>query len=145
MCDCRGNYLSKNLSDQWDDRLIYGICRYSFRDNVDFRNNSWAGSGGGEKVLKIKYNRGVKELKKDTKEIIFELIRLNAPRGVQVELKENTTFFGDLKYDSLALISLLADVEEEFQLEFDDMEESLEAFETVHTFIEFVDRYMEGE
>ena len=71
----------------------------------------------------------MKELKKDTKEIIFELIRLNAPRGVQVELKENTTFFGDLKYDSLALISLLADVEEEFQLEFDDMEESLEAFE----------------
>ena len=65
-------------------------------------------------------------MKKDTKEIIFELIRLNAPRGVQVELKENTTFFGDLKYDSLALISLLADIEEEFQLEFDDMEESLE-------------------
>ena len=63
-------------------------------------------------------------MKKDTKEI-----SLNAPRGVQVELKENTTFFGDLKYDSLALISLLADIEEEFQLEFDDMEESLEAFE----------------
>ena len=56
----------------------------------------------------------MKGLKKDTKEIIFELIRLNAPRGVQVELKENTTFFGDLKYDSLALISLLADIEEEF-------------------------------
>ena len=74
-------------------------------------------------------------MKKDTKEIIFELIRLNAPRGVQVELKENTTFFGDLKYDSLALISLLAD----------DMEESLEAFENIHTFIEFVGRYVEGE
>ena len=87
----------------------------------------------------------MKELKKDTKEIIFELIRLNAPRGVQVELKENTTFFGDLKYDSLALISLLADIEEEFQLEFDDMEESLETFENIHTFIEFVDRYVEGE
>ncbi len=84
-------------------------------------------------------------MKMETKKIIFELIQLNAPRGVNVELTEDTTFFGDLKYDSLALISLLADVEEEFQFEFDDMEESLEAFETVHTFIEFVDRYMEGE
>ena len=49
----------------------------------------------------------MKGLKKDTKEIIFELIRLNAPRGVQ--------------------------------------EESLEAFENIHTFIEFVGRYVEGE
>lgn len=81
MCDCRGDYLSKNLSDQWDDRLIYGICRYSFGDNVDFRNNSWAGSGEEEKVLKI-----------EAKEFIFELIQLNAPRGVDVELTEDTTF-----------------------------------------------------
>lgn len=83
-------------------------------------------------------------MKIETKEFIFELIRLNAPRDVNIELTESTTFFGDLKYDSLALISLLADVEEEFQFEVDDMEGSLEAFETVHTFIEFVDRYMEG-
>lgn len=83
-------------------------------------------------------------LKIETKDIILELIRLNAPRNVNVKLTENTTFFDELKYDSLALISLLADIEEEFQLEFDDMEESLEAFETIHTFIQFVDGHMEG-
>lgn len=84
-------------------------------------------------------------MKKDTKEIIFELIRLNAPRGVQVELKENTTFFGDLKYDSLALISLLADIEEEFQLEFDDMEESLEALKIyIHLLSLWADMWREN-
>ena len=57
MCDCRGNYLSKNLSDQWDDRLIYGICRYSFGANADFRDTSRAGNGGEEKVLKDKDNK----------------------------------------------------------------------------------------
>ena len=31
-------------------------------------------------------------MKIETKEFIFELIQLNAPRGVDVELTEDTTF-----------------------------------------------------
>lgn len=80
----------------------------------------------------------------DVRENILELISLNAPGEVEVLLVDETSFFDDLGYDSLALISLLADLEEEYQLEFDDMEESLRAFENVGLFLEFVEKYMYG-
>lgn len=48
----------------------------------------------------------------------------------------------DLGYDSIALINLLVDVEEEFKFESKDMEESLSAFETIGCFIEFVKNNM---
>ncbi len=75
---------------------------------------------------------------------IIELIHLNASEEITREIKSETKFFEDLSFDSVALMNLLVDVEEEFGFETDDMEESLKAFETVGSFVEFVTKNKRG-
>lgn len=76
-------------------------------------------------------------------ERVSELIQLNAPQESQVPLTEDTRLLEDLGYDSIAMMSLLVDVEEEYEFETEDMEESLKAFETVKSFVEFVRKNVE--
>ncbi len=76
-------------------------------------------------------------------ERVSELIQLNAPQESQVPLTEDTRLLEDLGYDSIAMMSLLVDVEEEYGFETEDMEESLKAFETVKSFVEFVRKNVE--
>lgn len=71
-------------------------------------------------------------------ERIIELILLNAPAESRCQLTDETRLMEDLDYESIAIMSLLVDVEEEFGFEADNMEESLKAFETVGSFVEFV-------
>lgn len=71
-------------------------------------------------------------------ERVAELILLNAPEEPQEPLGEDTRLLEDLGYDSIAMMSLLVDVEEEYGFEAEDMEESLKAFETVKSFVAFV-------
>lgn len=74
---------------------------------------------------------------------IIELIVLNCPLEVSQNLVDlDLKLIDDLGYDSIALINLLVDVEEEFKFESEDMEESLSAFETIGSFIEFVKNNM---
>ncbi len=76
-------------------------------------------------------------------ERITELILLNAPNEPEEPLNEDTRLLEDLGYDSIAMMSLLVDVEEEYDFETEDMEESLKAFETVRNFVEFVRKNVE--
>lgn len=76
-------------------------------------------------------------------ERVTELILLNAPEEPQTPLQEDTRLLEDLGYDSIAMMSLLVDVEEEYEFETEDMEESLKAFETVKSFVEFVRKNVE--
>ncbi len=82
-------------------------------------------------------------MKQNIEKKIIELIIINCPLEVSQNLVDlNLKLIDDLGYDSIALINLLVDVEEEFKFESEDMEESLSAFETIGCFIEFVKNNM---
>lgn len=70
---------------------------------------------------------------------IIELIIINCPLELSRDLVDlDLKLIDELGYDSIALMNLLVDVEEEFKFESEDMEKSLLAFETIGSFIEFV-------
>lgn len=54
---------------------------------------------------------------------------------------EETRLFEDLKFDSITTMQLLVAAEERFGFDSGDSEESLQAFETVGAFVEFVEKY----
>ncbi len=58
-----------------------------------------------------------------------------------VTVTEGTRLFEDLEFDSIATMQLLVAAEETFGFDSGDSEESLQAFETVGAFVEFVERY----
>ena len=75
----------------------------------------------------------------DIQERIYELIKLNCPiENLDLQLTSSTRLLEDLEYDSVALMSLLVDVEEEFDIEINDMEECLQAFENVGIFFSYI-------
>lgn len=55
-----------------------------------------------------------------------------------ITVTEETRFFEDLEFDSITTMQLLVAAEERFGFDSGDSEESLQAFETVGAFIEFV-------
>ena len=71
------------------------------------------------------------------KQKIIELIQQYAVTK-DIEITDDTKLFEDLGYDSVAIIQLLVDVEELFGFESDDFDECTEAFESVSTFVNFV-------
>lgn len=74
---------------------------------------------------------------------IYELIILNCPKEkIAGEIKPNSRFLEDLEYDSVALMSLLVDIEEEFGIEVDNIEGSLRAFIDVNCFVDFIKEYV---
>ncbi len=54
---------------------------------------------------------------------------------------EETRLFEDLEFDSITTMQLLVAAEERFGFDSGDSEESLQAFETVGAFVEFVEKY----
>lgn len=68
-------------------------------------------------------------------EIIQELIGKR-----DIEIKEDTRFFEDLGFDSILTMQLLVEAEESFGFDSEDSEESLQAFETVGKFVEFIEK-----
>ena len=68
-------------------------------------------------------------------EIIQELIGKR-----DIEINEDTRFFEDLGFDSILTMQLLVEAEENFGFDSEDSEESLQAFETVGKFVEFIER-----
>lgn len=75
----------------------------------------------------------------DIQERIYELIKLNCPiENLDLQLTSSTRLLEDLEYDSVALMSLLVDVEEEFDIEINDMEGCLQAFENVGIFFSYI-------
>ena len=68
-------------------------------------------------------------------EIIQELIGKR-----DIEINKDTRFFEDLGFDSILTMQLLVEAEENFGFDSEDSEESLQAFETVGKFVEFIER-----
>ena len=73
-------------------------------------------------------------------EQITELIHEILPDS-KVTVTEETRLFEDLDFDSIATMQLLVAAEERFGFDSGDSEESLQAFETVGAFVEFVEKY----
>lgn len=69
---------------------------------------------------------------------IIKLVKTNSPVQDKIITKE-TKLFEDLNFDSIAMIKLLVDAEEEFGFDAKDSAESLEAYESVETFADFVE------
>lgn len=74
------------------------------------------------------------------REQITELIHEILPDS-KVTVTEETRLFEDLDFDSIATMQLLVAAEERFGFDSGDSEESLQAFETVGAFVEFVEKY----
>ena len=73
-------------------------------------------------------------------EQVVELIKEVLPKS-DTEITEETRFFEELEFDSILTMQLLVAAEERFGFDSGDSEESLQAFETVGAFVEFVERY----
>lgn len=70
-------------------------------------------------------------------EQVVELIKEVLPKP-DTEITEETRFFEELEFDSILTMQLLVAAEERFGFDSGDSEESLQAFETVGAFSEFV-------
>lgn len=58
----------------------------------------------------------------------------------EITITEETRLFEDLEFDSITTMQLLVAAEERFGFDSGDSEESLQAFETVGAFVEFVEK-----
>lgn len=65
------------------------------------------------------------------KEILFHMILELAPDDVVKEINDDTDLIADLKYDSLAMVELLNEIEEKFGVDFTELPDFLERFECV--------------
>lgn len=65
------------------------------------------------------------------KEILFHMILELAPDDVVKEINDDTDIIADLKYDSLAMVELLNEIEEKFGVDFTELPDFLERFECV--------------
>ena len=72
-------------------------------------------------------------------EQIVELIKKVMSKP-DTEITEETRLFEDLEFDSITTMQLLVAAEERFGFDSGDSEESLQAFETVGAFAEFVEK-----
>ncbi len=80
---------------------------------------------------------------KDTESVldrVIELIQKIIPER-KTEITAETRLFEDLEFDSISTMQLLVAAEERFGFDSGDSEESLQAFETVGAFAEFVEKY----
>ena len=77
----------------------------------------------------------------EIKESVIQIIREIAEK----EIDENTSFFDELEFDSILCMELLVEAETRFGFDSEDSEESLQAFETVGQFIEFVNKNRKGD
>ena len=80
----------------------------------------------------------------EIKESVIQIIREIAEKDLG-EIDENTSFFEELEFDSILCMDLLVEAETRFGFDSEDSEESLQAFETVGQFIEFVKKHNKGE
>ena len=79
---------------------------------------------------------------KDTKSLleqVTDLIHEILPDS-EITITEETRLFEDLEFDSITTMQLLVAAEERFGFDSGDSEESLQAFETVGAFAEFVEK-----
>lgn len=83
------------------------------------------------------------DMAKDTNSVleqVMELIQEIVP-DLEMEITAETRLFEDLEFDSISTMQLLVAAEERFGFDSEDSEESLQAFETVGAFVEFVGKY----
>ncbi|MCM1181600.1 MAG: phosphopantetheine-binding protein [Clostridium sp.] len=60
-----------------------------------------------------------------------------------ITIEKGTRFFEDLNFDSILTMQLLVAAEEKFSFDAEDSEESLQAFETVGAFVQFVNKMIQ--
>lgn len=71
------------------------------------------------------------------REIIVQSLQLE---GAGAELSVSSELLGSIpEIDSMAVVTILTAIEEQFGIEIDDAEISAETFETLGTLVEFVD------
>ena len=80
-------------------------------------------------------------MKAEIFEQVVELIK-EVKSKQETEITEETRFFEDLEFDSILTMQLLVAAEEKFGFDSEDSEESLQAFETVGAFSEFVEKML---
>ena len=73
----------------------------------------------------------------DIKTLVINTLQLTIPDS---EISEDTALIGNIpEFDSMAVVSIITAIEENYGFEVDDDEIDAEVFETIGSLVEFVD------
>lgn len=82
----------------------------------------------------------MRDLKKELEQMIMQYVE---DEYRNVELKEDTSLIDDLGFDSIMLVELMMEIEDEFNISFDEVDELVESFDTVGKLMELVGKMLE--
>ncbi|UBQ01866.1 acyl carrier protein [Curtobacterium sp. TXMA1] len=71
-------------------------------------------------------------------ETLYGVLQQTIPSDVDDEQWWNSSLLGDIGLDSLAIVQLISEIEEQFDVELDDTQMTMDVFSTPRAFLSFV-------